>query len=82
PDMTTSHDFIQSRQVWADSKLQGEGMVVAVIDTGIDPDHKDFNITDESKVDLTKSDVEGLVSKDGLKGAYQNVKVPYAYNYY
>ncbi|MGX7594980.1 cell wall-binding repeat-containing protein [Planococcus plakortidis] len=82
PDMTTSHDFIQSRQVWADSKFQGEGMVVAVIDTGIDPDHKDFNITDESKVDLTKSDVEGLVSKDGLKGAYQNVKVPYAYNYY
>ncbi|WP_274624167.1 cell wall-binding repeat-containing protein [Planococcus sp. A6] len=82
PDMTTSHDFIQSRQVWADSKFQGEGMVVAVIDTGIDPEHKDFNITDDSKVDLTKSDVEGLISKDGLKGAYQNVKVPYAYNYY
>ncbi|MGM0896949.1 MAG: cell wall-binding repeat-containing protein [Bacillota bacterium] len=82
PDMTTSHDFIQSRQVWADSKYQGEGMVVAVIDTGIDPDHKDFNITDDSKVDLTKSDVDGLVSKDWLKGAYQNVKVPYAYNYY
>lgn len=82
PDMTTSHDFIQSRQVWADSKFQGEGMVVAVIDTGIDPDHKDFNISDDSKVDLTKSDVEGLISKDGLKGAYQNVKVPYAYNYY
>ncbi len=82
PDMTTSHDFIQSRQVWADSKFQGEGMVVAVIDTGIDPDHKDFNITDDSKVDLTKSDVDGLISKDGLKGAYQNVKVPYAYNYY
>lgn len=82
PDMTTSHDFIQSRQVWADSKFQGEGMVVAVIDSGIDPDHKDFNITDDSKVDLTKSDVDGLISKDGLKGAYQNVKVPYAYNYY
>lgn len=82
PDMTTSHDFIQSRQVWADSKFQGEGMVVAVIDTGIDPNHKDFNISDDSKVDLTKSDVEGLISKDGLKGAYQNVKVPYAYNYY
>lgn len=82
PDMTTSHDFIQSRQVWADSKFQGEGMVVAVIDTGIDPDHKDFNITDDSRVDLTKSEVEGLVSKDGLRGAYQNVKVPYAYNYY
>lgn len=82
PEMTTSHDFIQSRQVWADSQFKGEGMVVAVIDTGVDPDHKDFNITDDSKVDLTKSDVEGLVSKDGLKGAYQNVKVPYAYNYY
>nr|WP_285228718.1 cell wall-binding repeat-containing protein [Planococcus sp. ISL-109] len=82
PDMTTSHDFIQSRQVWADSKFKGEGMVVAVIDTGVDPEHKDFNITDESKVDLTKSTVDGLVSKDGLRGAYQNVKVPYAYNYY
>ncbi|MGI2327690.1 cell wall-binding repeat-containing protein [Planococcus sp. YIM B11945] len=82
PDMTTSHDFIQSRQAWADSKLKGEGMVVAVIDTGIDPDHKDFNITDASKVDLTKDSVSSIVSANGLKGAYQNEKVPYAYNYY
>lgn len=82
PDMTTSHDFVQSRQVWADSKLKGEGMVVAVIDSGIDPTHRDFNITDESKVDLTKDGVASAIAANGLKGAYHNAKVPYAYNYY
>lgn len=82
PDMTTSHDFIQSRQVWADSKYKGEGMVVAVIDSGIDPTHRDFNITDESKVDLTKDKVASAIAANGLKGAYHTAKVPYAYNYY
>lgn len=82
PEMTTSHDFVQSRQVWADSKFKGEGMVVAVIDTGIDPTHRDFNITDESKVDLTKDNVASTIAANGLKGAYHTAKVPYAYNYY
>ena len=82
PDMTTSHDFIQSRQTWADSKYKGEGTVIAVIDSGIDPDHKDFNLTDGTKADLTKGNIADLIKSKGLKGEFYNEKVPYAYNYY
>ncbi|WP_223592228.1 S8 family serine peptidase [Neobacillus bataviensis] len=82
PDMKTSKSFIQTSQTWADAKLKGEGMVVAVIDTGIDPSHKDFVLTDPSKEGLTKDNVAAIVSKDGLKGKFFTDKVPYGYNYF
>jgi lactocepin len=82
PNMTTSHSFIQSNQTWADAKLKGEGMVVAVIDSGVDPSHKDFVITDSAKVELTKDEVNTLVTEEGIKGKYFTDKVPFGYNYY
>ncbi|WP_019416224.1 cell wall-binding repeat-containing protein [Paenisporosarcina sp. TG20] len=78
PDMTTSHDFIQSYQIWADSKFKGEGMVVAVIDTGTDVSHKDFILTDNASGEVTADEVTAA----GLKGKFYTAKVPYAYNYY
>lgn len=82
PDMKTSKSFIQTDQTWADAKLKGEGMVVAVIDTGIDPSHKDFVLTDPSTEGLSKNDVNAIVKKDGLKGKFFTDKVPYGYNYF
>ena len=78
PEMTTSHDFIQSHQTWADAKFKGEGMIVAVIDTGIDPGHRDFVLSKDSTGELTTSEIEA----SGLKGKYYSAKVPFAYNYY
>lgn len=82
PNMKTSYKFIQNRDTWTDSGFKGEGMVVAVIDTGIDPSHRDFKITDSSKEELTKDKVGQLVQKDGLKGKFYTDKVPYGYNYF
>ena len=78
PDMTTSHDFIQSYQTWADAKFKGEGMIVAVIDSGIDPGHKDFVLSDAKTGELTSAEV----AASGLTGKYYTPKVPFAYNYY
>ncbi|MGB5944990.1 cell wall-binding repeat-containing protein [Paenisporosarcina sp.] len=78
PDMTTSHDFIQSYQTWADAKYKGEGMIVAVIDSGIDPDHKDFVLTNSDSGELTSAEV----TASGLTGKFYTPKVPFAYNYY
>ena len=78
PDMTTSHDFIQSHQTWADAKFKGEGMIVAVIDSGIDPGHKDFVLSDAKTGELTSAEV----AASGLTGKYYSPKVPFAYNYY
>jgi lactocepin len=82
PDMKTSHSFVQSNQTWADANLKGEGMVVAVIDTGVDPSHRDFKITDPSKDALSKTKVDQVVSEAGLKGQFYTDKVPYGYNYF
>ncbi|WHY76935.1 S8 family serine peptidase [Neobacillus sp. WH10] len=82
PDLKTSKSLVQAPETWADAGLKGEGMIVAVIDTGVDPAHKDFVLSDDSKAGLSEEDVEQIVSKDGLKGKYYTEKVPYGYNYF
>ncbi|MFJ7729586.1 S8 family serine peptidase [Neobacillus sp. NPDC097160] len=82
PEMKTSHNFIQSRDTWADTGFRGEGMVVSIIDTGIDPTHKDFKLTDKAKEDLTTDKVSKIVKDNSLKGKFYTDKVPYGYNYY
>ncbi len=83
PNMDTSHDYIQSRTTWADAQLKGEGMVVAVIDTGVDPSHKDFVLSDSTEEELTEEDVNTLVDGAELEGGkYYTEKVPFGYNYY
>lgn len=82
PDMVTSNGMVQSQQTWGDYGYTGEGTVVAVIDTGVDADHRDFRLSDQSKAELSESEVTSAVSEFGMAGAYINDKVPYAYNYY
>lgn len=82
PDMVTSNGMVQSQQTWGDYGFTGEGTIVAVIDTGVDADHRDFRLTDDSKAELSQTEVETAVSTFGLPGTYINEKVPYAYNYY
>ena len=46
--------------VWNNYKYKGEGTVVSIIDTGIDPNHKDLRLSDDSKVKLTKDKVNAF----------------------
>ena len=72
----------------------GTGMVVAVLDTGLDYNHTAFSVdnftADRSKLGMTFSDVEKLVSDtkanklhSGLTASdvYLNDKVPFAFDY-
>nr|WP_285876935.1 S8 family serine peptidase [Fictibacillus phosphorivorans] len=82
PDMVTSHEFIQSYKAWTEGKYKGEGMVVSVIDSGIDPSHKDFVLSPETDEDLTESEVNSLKEEHQLSGVFFTEKVPYGYNYF
>ena len=57
----------------------GEGIVVAVVDSGIDHKHPDMKLTAEGA--LTKEEVDALRTQLKGKGSYYTEKVPFAYNY-
>jgi lactocepin len=82
PNMTTSHGYIQTSQTWADAKYKGEGQIIAVLDTGVDPSHKDFVLSPETEEDLTAGEVAEIAAAKGLPGTFRTEKVPYGYNYF
>ena len=61
---------------------KGEGTVVAVIDSGIDYNHKAFRLDDETRAKLSEADVNRIIAEKGLDGRYYTSKIPYGYNYY
>lgn len=76
-DMNTARSLTNVETVWQDLGYKGEGTVIAIVDTGIDYDHKDMKITDESKVKLTEEKVAAIEGP----GKYYTLKVPYGYNF-
>lgn len=78
PDMDTSNDMIGSQLTWNLEGYKGEGMVIAIIDTGIDPSHRDMVLSEETVPALTREMVEEM----DLLGKFYTDKVPYGYNYY
>ena len=75
PEMVTSKDIVNAVETWTNTGYNGEGMVVAIIDTGLDPSHQDFVLTDTSKAKIQTTEFEGFL------GTYRTEKVPYGYNY-
>ena len=78
----------------SDFAYDGTGMVIAVLDTGLDYYHTAFSVdnftADRSKLGMTFSDVEALVGKTEASGiqsgltasdVYISEKVPYSFDY-
>lgn len=80
PSMESAKEITQAYNVWKNYGYKGDGMVVSVIDTGIDSTHKDLKNIDTSSLKLSKDKVDEKVQ--ALKhGKYFTDKVPYGYNY-
>ncbi|MBU5228354.1 S8 family serine peptidase [Clostridium senegalense] len=86
-DMNSAKKLTQIEDVWKKYSLKGEGMVVAILDTGIDYKHKDFkNPEDTGKLKLKKDEVEkvkasGVLKADKNANTYFTEKIPFGYNY-
>ncbi|WP_082307020.1 S8 family serine peptidase [Bacillus sp. FJAT-27245] len=81
PDMKYSKELVEAQKAWRDFGYNGEGMVVGIIDSGTDPSHKDFLLTDSSKAKLSQGTVQNEIAESSLPGKYFNDKVPYGWNY-
>ncbi len=94
PSMYATSGTFGSAQTWHELGYTGQGMTVAVLDTGIDIDHPSF-VDAPANPRITLADVEAVLSElnafilynetsaipleaDDL---YHNEKVPYAFNY-
>ena len=82
PDVDASREMTKATAVWNQFKYKGEGTVIAILDTGIDYNHKDMKLTSISKAKLNQAKVERIISEklDGI-GKYYTTKVPFGYNY-
>lgn len=75
PTMATAKKLTQNLNVWKDYKYKGEGLVVSIIDTGIDYTHKDMKSpANEAKLKITNKKPNG-------PGKYYTEKIPYGYNF-
>lgn len=80
PDMAYAKNITGANKVWKDLGLKGEGMLVSIIDTGIDYRHKDLSNIKEDKIKLNSSKVASEIEKLN-HGKFFTNKIPYGYNY-
>lgn len=64
------------------SNYKGQGMVVAVLDTGTDIKHESMYLSEPNKAKLNKDKVRDLKLKGRINyGLYHNEKIPFYHNY-
>ncbi|MDO4814315.1 MAG: S8 family serine peptidase, partial [Gemella sp.] len=77
-----SNEMINVQKLWQND-TKGQGTVVAVIDSGLDPEHDAFKLSDVSKGKYkSKEEVEAAMKAAGINyGKWYSDKVIYGFNY-
>ena len=80
--VSEENSLINLQPLW-DKGIKGQGQVVAVIDSGVDPAHDIFRLTDISKAKFkSEADIEEAKKKAGISyGKWYNNKIVYVHNY-
>ncbi|MCC2718103.1 cell wall-binding repeat-containing protein [Finegoldia magna] len=82
PSLATAPGMIKADTLWDQYKLSGQGMLISIIDTGVDPNHKDMQLNSSDFQKYKNEDaVNKVITENGLKGKWFSNKIPYGYNY-
>ncbi|MCB2285945.1 S8 family serine peptidase [Clostridium algidicarnis] len=87
PQINYAKGLTQAFDAWTKYNIKGQGMLVSIIDTGIDNNHKDLkDPKDSSKLKLNKDKAEEIKNNNILKAGkgtktYFSDKIPFGYNY-
>lgn len=79
-NMSGSDEITQAASEWKNIGYEGKGMVISIIDSGIDYTHKDLKNIDTNSTKLKQSDINENIASLGY-GQYYTDKVPFGYNY-
>lgn len=87
PNMAQRQDLSSNKMVGADeaqaNHYNGEGALIAVIDSGCDPNHEAMSPVNASTAHFKNAqEVKACIQKNKLaNGAYFSSKIPFGYNY-
>ncbi|WP_462273759.1 S8 family serine peptidase [Filifactor alocis] len=78
----SSNDMIHAQSAW-NSQYTGKKQLIAVIDSGADPEHEIFQKVDQASLRIKSMDeTQKLISEKQLSaGKYYNEKIPFGFNY-
>lgn len=80
-NMASIGENIGVNKIHKDYGYTGKGKVVAVLDSGVDPYHKDMKLN-KSNMKLNRENIENIKKAKKISyGKFFNEKVPFGYNY-
>ena len=82
-NMAASKELVQAQKVWEQYGYTGEGLVVAVVDSGIDYTHKDMNLSDTAKAKekWTQDKINQKFTETDVNEIWYSEKVPTGYDW-
>lgn len=80
-DMTNSRKIVNTQELVDLEGLMGDGMVIAILDSGVDPDHADWEMLDEDQVKITRNRFNQLAHQTAVAEIYYNSKIPTGYDW-
>ncbi len=83
PSMGASKELVQAQKVWEQNGYKGEGLLVAIVDSGLDYTHKDMTLTEKGKVKerWTQDGIQGKFTETGVNEVWYSDKVPTGYDW-
>ncbi|WP_286162596.1 S8 family serine peptidase [Bacillus sp. AFS029533] len=83
PSMGASKELVQAQNVWQQFGYKGEGLLVGVIDSGIDYTHRDMTLSEKGKKKekWTESNIQNKFAETEVNEKWYSDKVPTGYDW-